>query len=72
MHEAKSKLSQLVEAAALGEEVIIAKSGKPIVRLVPFQTHTKREFGLLKGKVKMSSDFDSKEVNDEISEMFGM
>ncbi|PKG99133.1 type II toxin-antitoxin system Phd/YefM family antitoxin [Paraglaciecola sp. MB-3u-78] len=72
MHEAKSKLSQLVEAAVLGEEVIIAKSGKPLVRLVPFQPHTKREFGLLKGKIKMSSDFDSKEVNDEISEMFGM
>lgn len=72
MHEAKSKLSQLVEAAVHGEEVIIAKSGKPVVMLVPFQPRTKREFGLLKGKVNMSADFDSKEVNDEISEMFGM
>ena len=72
MHEAKSKLSQLVEAAVHGEEVIIAKSGKPVAMLVPYQPQAKREFGLLKGKVKMSSDFDSKKVNDEISEMFGM
>ena len=36
MHEAKSKLSQLVELALLGEEVIIAKSGKPTVKLVPY------------------------------------
>ncbi|NQZ87315.1 MAG: type II toxin-antitoxin system Phd/YefM family antitoxin [Colwellia sp.] len=72
MHEAKSKLSQLVEAAVHGEEVIIAKSGKPVVRLVPCQPRKKREFGQLKGKVKMYSDFDSKEVNDEISKMFDM
>ena len=38
MHEAKSKLSQLVERAEAGEEVVIAKSGKPVVKLVPFKT----------------------------------
>mgnify|MGYP006125688701 CR=1 FL=1 len=42
------------------------------MRSMSLQINIKREFGLLKGKVKMSSDFDSKEVNDEISEMFGM
>ena len=42
MHEAKSKLSQLVERAEAGEEVVIAKSGKPVVKLVPFKTEKKR------------------------------
>lgn len=37
MHEAKSKLSQFVELAVLGEEVIIAKAGKPTVKLVPYK-----------------------------------
>ena len=45
MQEAKSKLSQLVERAEAGEEVVIAKSGKPAVKLVPFKTDKKRMFG---------------------------
>lgn len=72
MHEAKSKLSQLVEAAVNGEQVLIAKSGKPIVKLVPYTPNPKRTFGQLKGQVKMSLDFDSKETNSEIESMFGV
>ena len=71
MHEAKSKLSQLVELAVSGEEVIIAKSGKPAVRLVPFTPSKKRCFGEFKGQFTASIDFDAKEVNDEIADMFG-
>ncbi len=71
MHEAKSKLSQLVELAVLGEEVIIAKSGKPTVRLVPCKPQKQRSFGQFKGQFTASEDFDSKEVNDEIKDMFG-
>ena len=71
MHEAKSKLSQLVEAAVHGEEVIIAKAGKPLVQLIPYQPKKQRIFGALKGKVILSDDFDSKDTNNEISEMFG-
>jgi len=71
MHEAKSKLSQLVELAVLGEEVIIAKSGKPTVRLVPCKPQKQRSFGQFKGQFTASEDFDSKEVNDEITDMFG-
>ena len=70
MHEAKSKLSQLVELAVLGEEVIIAKSGKPAVRLVPCKPQKKRSFGQFKGQFTASVDFDSTEVNDEIADMF--
>ncbi|MDG1733823.1 MAG: type II toxin-antitoxin system prevent-host-death family antitoxin [Thalassotalea sp.] len=72
MHEAKSKLSQLVEAAMHGEEVIIAKSGKALVKLIPCKPTKKRVFGLLKGKVILSDDSDSIETNDEILEMFGV
>lgn len=70
MHEAKSKLSQLVELAVLGEEVIIAKSGKPAVRLVPCKLQKKRSFGQFKGQFTASVDFDSTKVNDEIADMF--
>lgn len=71
MHDAKSKLSQLVEAALSGEEIIIAKAGKPMVQLIPFKQQSKRVFGSQKGAFIMSADFDSKETNDEIAEMFG-
>lgn len=72
MHEAKSKLSQLVELAVSGEEVVIAKSGKPAVKLVPFKDQKVRMFGQFKGQVIASDDFDSKEVNDDIANSFGM
>ena len=72
MHEAKSKLSQLVESALMGEEVIIAKSGKPAVRLVPCKPSKKRVFGQFKGKIKLADDFDAKEVSNEIAQEFGL
>ncbi len=72
MHEAKSKLSQLVESALMGEEVIIAKSGKPAVRLVPCKPSKKRVFGKLKGKINLSDNFDAKNVSDELAEEFGL
>ena len=72
MHEAKSKLSQLVERAEAGEEVVIAKSGKPAVKLVPCKTDKKRIFGQFRGQVYATKDFDSKEVNEEIANMFGL
>jgi len=59
MYEAKTQLSKLVQMALAGEDVILAKSGKPLVKLVPTGTDShKRTFGLLKGKIKMSEDFN--------------
>ena len=72
MHEAKSKLSQLVESALMGEEVVIAKSGKPAVRLVPYKPNLKREFGMFKGQVEMSDAFDSAETSDALAHEFGI
>ena len=53
MHEAKTQLSKLVEAALAGEDVVIAKAGKPVVRLVPCPQDkpTYRELGSLQGTI---------------------
>jgi prevent-host-death family protein len=72
MHEAKSKLSQLVESALMGEEVVIAKSGKPAVRLVPCTPNQKREFGKFKGQIEISDTFDSEETSDTLAQEFGI
>ena len=60
MHEAKTHLSRLVEAVERGEEVLIAKAGKPVARLVKFTAPPPvRKPGSLKGKFHMSEDFDA-------------
>lgn len=56
VHEAKTNLSRLLEAAAAGEEIIIAKAGKPIAKLVPIEK-PKREPGRLKGLIRWSDAF---------------
>jgi prevent-host-death family protein len=59
MHEAKSQLSKLVDAALAGEEVIIQKAGKPAVRLVPIEAPKfVRKGGAWKGKVWIADDFN--------------
>ena len=59
IYEAKTRLSALVEEAISGEDVIIAKAGKALVRLVPVNKGgSKFRFGFLKGKLKVSDDFD--------------
>jgi prevent-host-death family protein len=58
IHEAKTNLSRLIEMAERGEEVVIARGKKPVVRLVPIEKHTgKRPIGLYKGKFKVPDDF---------------
>ncbi|MDX6266101.1 MAG: hypothetical protein QOD70_841 [Frankiales bacterium] len=59
LYEAKTHLSELVERAANGEEIVIAKSGRPRVRLVPICTRsTPRRVGTLRGKIVVRKDFD--------------
>lgn len=58
IHKAKTQLSRLVENAAAGEEIIIAKAGKPVARLVGVKHRAvPRRKGLLKGKIKIHDDF---------------
>jgi prevent-host-death family protein len=60
IHEAKTHLSRLVDEVAAGAEIIIAKAGKPMARLVAISTPVrKKHLGLLKGKIKVPDDFNA-------------
>ena len=60
LYDAKTNLSELVERVAAGEEIVIAKRGKPRALLVPLQdVHPLRRSGLGKGKWKVAKDFDA-------------
>jgi prevent-host-death family protein len=60
IHQAKTQLSRIVEEVASGQEVIIAKAGRPVAKLVPLKSsEKKRQLGLLKGKLTIRGDFDA-------------
>lgn len=67
IHEAKTSLSKLIEAVKRGEEVVIARAGKPEVRLVPAAGAGKpgREFGFLKGQIVYAPDYDQADAEIE-------
>jgi prevent-host-death family protein len=59
IHSAKTHLSRLVAEVAAGEEIVIAKAGKPVARLVPFAPRREpRQPGFLKGQIWISEDFE--------------
>jgi prevent-host-death family protein len=67
VHEAKTHLSKLLERVALGEEVVIAKAGKPIAKLVPLDQPKRRVLGSAKGEFTVPDDFNEplpKEIED--------
>ena len=70
IHEAKTHFSKLIERVAEGEEVIIAKAGKPVARLVAYNDAgpPKRKPGSMKGKIKIKPGFDA--VDKEIEALF--
>lgn len=57
VHEAKTNLSRLLAQVESGEEVIIARSGTPVARLVRVQKRGKRQFGSMKGRIKFDDRF---------------
>ena len=60
IHEAKTHLSRLVERVEAGEEVVIARAGRPVARLVPFRARTAPRIpGLWRGRVSLAADFDA-------------
>jgi prevent-host-death family protein len=72
MHQAKTHLSRLVEEAAEGTEIIIAKAGKPRARLIACAPARKpRVLGRSKGKIWISDDFDAP-LPDEMLRAYGM
>jgi prevent-host-death family protein len=70
IHEAKTHLSRLVEQAAKGQEFVIAKAGKPMVRVVPIEPPpAKRRLGFLAGKGVVTADV-KKDFDADIEAMF--
>lgn len=60
LHAAKTSLSRLVDEAMAGADIVIAKAGKPMVRLVPVVRESRRTgFGADRGKIRVSDDFDA-------------
>jgi prevent-host-death family protein len=60
IHDAKTHLSRLVEEAALGHEIVIAKVGRPVARLVPLAPAvTPKRLGALRGRLTVPEDFDA-------------
>jgi prevent-host-death family protein len=58
MHDAKTHLSRLAERAAEGEEIVIARNGTPLARLVAMPERKRRRLGLAKGRIWVGDDFD--------------
>ena len=59
LHAAKTHLSRLVDQAAAGEEIVIAKAGKPVAKLVPLdRPRARRVLGSLQGRLRVPDDFD--------------
>ena len=71
IHEAKTQLSKLVDRAAKGEPFVIAKAGKPLVKVVALDApKTPRRLGFLKGQFKVPEDFNTM-GQTEIAKLFG-
>ena len=73
IHEAKTHLSRLIEEAVKGEPFIIAKAGKPLVKVVPLDSPSgtpQRRLGFMAGKIKVPRDFD-RMGSAEIEKLFG-
>jgi prevent-host-death family protein len=72
IHEAKTQLSRLLERVRAGEEIVIAKAGEPVARLVPYApARVARKPGLLKGKMRIGKAFDDP-LPDELLAAFGV
>jgi prevent-host-death family protein len=69
MYQAKTHLSRLVDKALEGEDVVISRAGKPLVRLVPYEELPEPlKFGLLKGRIQIADDFN--ELSPDIEDAF--
>ena len=72
IHEAKTHFSRYVEEAAQGKEIIIAKAGKPLARIVPLvASKAPRKLGLLDGKARIPDDFNAPLPEDVLAGFLG-
>lgn len=73
IHEAKTHLSQLIEQAVKGESFIIAKAGKPLVKVTPLDSPSvdqMRRIGFMSGQIQVPDDFNRMHA-DEVERLFG-
>ena len=71
IHAAKTHLSRLVDEAVSGKDIVIARAGKPLVRLTPVSTASRRTgFGADRGRIKTTDDFDAP-LPDDLLRAFG-
>ena len=69
IHQAKTHLSQLIAQVSMGQDIILAKAGKPVAKIIPYKKELKPRIpGLWKGKIWVSDDFD--EEDPEINKLF--
>jgi prevent-host-death family protein len=73
IHEAKTHFSKLVERVEAGEEIVIARAGRPVAKLVAFREERRpRPSGTLRGKIWIADDWDSDETNEAVAgDFFG-
>jgi prevent-host-death family protein len=72
IYDAKTQLSKLIEEAAAGRDVVIARGGKPVARLTRLDSPKRKlRFGLLKGKIKIAEDFDAPLPSEILSQFEG-
>jgi prevent-host-death family protein len=72
IHEAKTKLSRIIERVERGEEIVISRAGRPVAKVVPLPARAGRDGrGSLKGRLRMTADWDSPAVNEAIADDFG-
>ena len=72
IYEAKTQLSRLVDRAAAGDDIVIARNGKPIARLCQLAPPSRTiEFGLLKGRLEIAPDFDAPLPQDVVATFEG-
>ncbi len=69
VHAAKTHLSRLLEEVSQGKTIIIARAGKPVARLVPYEEPAPRRPGFLKGRIRVADDFDAP-LPDDLLELF--
>jgi prevent-host-death family protein len=71
IHEAKTHLSRLLQKVAQGEEVIIARAGRPVAKLVKIEPKSKRVFGSATGTIKFTPGWDAPMTDEEFEEFIG-
>lgn len=65
VYEAKTQFSQLINRVEAGEEIVIARNGRPVARIVPLATRSDRTPGLFSGQIVIADDFDAFDPEDD-------